>query len=80
LRRDVLTQALTVSGAGALLGLMAAFGTSRILSSILFEVSPTDPLALAAACGALLVVAVIAAYGPARRATRIDPAIALRAD
>ncbi len=80
LRRDVLAQALTVSGAGALVGLAAALGTSRILSAILFEVSPTDPVALAATCGVLLVVVLGAAYGPARRATRIDPADALRAD
>jgi len=80
LRRDVLAQALAVSGAGALVGLVAAFGTSRLLSAILFEVSPTDPISLAAACVVLLIVVSIAAYGPARRATRIDPANALRAD
>jgi predicted permease len=80
LRRDVLAQALAVSGAGALVGIFAAFGTSRILSAILFEVSPTDPISLAAACAVLLVVVLIAAYGPARRATKIDPANALRAD
>jgi predicted permease len=80
LRRDVLIHALIVSGAGAAIGLVAAFGTSRLLSSILFEVSPADPVALAAACGVLLVVVLIAAYAPARRATKIDPANALRAD
>jgi ABC-type antimicrobial peptide transport system permease subunit len=73
-------QALTVSGAGALVGLAAALGTSRLLSTILFEVSPTDPIALASACGVLLIVVLIAAYVPARRATKIDPASALRAD
>jgi ABC-type lipoprotein release transport system permease subunit len=51
-----------------------------MLSAILFEVSPADPVALAAACGVLLVVVLIAAYAPARRATQIDPAKALRAD
>jgi putative ABC transport system permease protein len=80
LRRDVLVQALTVSGAGALVGLAAALGTSRLLSAILFEVSPTDPVALVLACAVLLVVVSLAAYGPARRATKIDPATALRAD
>jgi len=80
LRRDVLLQALTVSGAGALVGLLAAVGTSRLLSAILFEVSPTDPIALASACGVLMLVVLIAAYVPARRATKIDPASALRAD
>ena len=80
LRRDVLTQAFKVAGAGALVGLVAALATSNVLSTILFEVSPTDPLALAVACAVLLVVVLVAAYGPARRATKIDPAIALRAD
>jgi len=80
LRRDVLIHALRVSGIGALVGLVAAFGTSRLLSSILFEVSPADPVALAAACAALLVVVLVAAYAPASRATKIDPANALRAD
>jgi predicted permease len=80
LRRDVLLHALKVSGIGAVVGLVAAFGTSRMLSAILFEVSPADPVALAAACGVLLVVVLIAAYAPARRATQIDPAKALRAD
>jgi ABC-type antimicrobial peptide transport system permease subunit len=80
LRRDVLIHALTVSGAGALVGLVAAFGTSRVLSSILFEVSPSDPIAFATACGVLLIVVLFAAYGPARRATKIAPADALRAD
>jgi len=79
-RRDVILQALTVSGAGALVGLIAAFGTSRLLSAILFEVGPADPIALAMACGVLLLVVLAAAYGPARRATKIDPANALRAD
>jgi putative ABC transport system permease protein len=80
LRRDVLTQAFKVAGTGALVGVVTALVTSRLLSSILFEVSPTDPAALATACAVLLVVILIAAYGPARRATKIDPAIALRAE
>ena len=80
LRRDVLTHALAVAGVGAAIGIVGALATSRVLSAILFEVSPTDPVALAAACAVLLIVVLIAAYAPARRATRVDPAIALRAD
>jgi putative ABC transport system permease protein len=80
LRREVLVQALTVSGTGALVGVVAAFGTARLLSGMLYEVSPTDPIAVSAACAVLLCVVLLAAYGPARRATRIDPASALRAD
>lgn len=80
LRRDVLMHALSVAGVGAAVGIVGALAASRILSAILFEVSPTDPVALAAACAVLLIVVLVAAYAPARRATLVDPAIALRAD
>ena len=52
---------------------------SRALKSYLFQVSPADPLSLAAAAAILIVAAVAAAYVPARRATRVDPLLALRA-
>ncbi len=80
LRREVLQQAFTVAGAGALVGIAGALATSRLLGSLLFQVSPTDPVALVGACGLLLVVALLAAFIPARRATAIDPAQALRAE
>jgi predicted permease len=80
LRRDVLTQALIVSGSGALLGLIATLILSRMLSTILFGVSPTDPIAITGACAVLLMAVMIAAYVPARWATKVDPASALRAD
>jgi len=80
LRRDVLAEALGMAGAGAVVGLVVALGASRLLSSLLFEVSPGDPLAMIGALVVLLLVALAAAYIPARRATRIDPATALRAD
>lgn len=80
IRRDVLGRALVVTGAGMLVGLACALAASRLLASMLFEVSPADPLAIAGACALLLVVAVVAAYAPARRATQVDPAEALRAD
>lgn len=80
LRREVLTQALIVSGSGALVGLIATLIMSRLLSTILFGVSPTDPIALMAACAVLLIAVTIAAYVPARWATKVDPAAALRAD
>ena len=79
-RRDVLGRATRVVGAGAMIGLVVALATSRLLSALLFEVSPTDPIALGGACIVLLGVGAIAAYLPARRATRIDPAVALRAE
>jgi putative ABC transport system permease protein len=79
-RRHILGQALSVSGVGAVVGTALSLASSRLLRALLFEVSPTDPVALATACAILLIVAVIAAYVPARWATRIDPANALRAE
>jgi ABC-type antimicrobial peptide transport system permease subunit len=82
-RRDVMT--LIVRGAlypvcvGGAIGLIALAPLSRVLKSYLFQVSPADPLSLAAAAAILIVAAVAAAYVPARRATRVDPLLALRA-
>jgi ABC-type antimicrobial peptide transport system permease subunit len=80
LRRGVLTQALMVTGAGAIAGLAVALASSRLLASLLFQVSPLDPLSMVGSAGLLLVVALIAAYVPARHATKVDPVRALRAD
>jgi len=80
LRQMVLGQALWVAGAGAAVGLLGALAGSRLLTSMLFEISPTDPVTLAGGLALLLAVALFAAYLPARRATRIDPAQALRAE
>ena len=73
---------LPVAGAVAAVGtgLAGAFATTRLLRALLFNVSPTDPATLAAVSALLLMVAALAAYLPARRATRIDPVQALRAD
>jgi putative ABC transport system permease protein len=79
-RRLVLGQALSVVAIGVAVGLTAAVTGSRLLRSLLYRVSPTDPLTLAAVTALLLAVAVVAAYVPARRATRVDPMEALRAE
>jgi putative ABC transport system permease protein len=79
-RRAVLGDALAVCGIGAAVGIAGTLFTSGLLARLLFEVSPTDPIALGSACVVLLIVAVLASYVPARWATRIDPASALRAD
>jgi len=79
-RADVMRHAGFVAAIGAGVGLIGALVGSRLLGSLLFEVSPTDPFALGGACVVLLSVAAAAAYLPARRATAIDPARALRAD
>jgi putative ABC transport system permease protein len=79
-RRSVLARALGMTGVGAVVGLAGALLISRLLARLLFEVSPTDPVTLATVCGLLAVVAFCAAYIPARRATRIDPAESLRVE
>jgi ABC-type antimicrobial peptide transport system permease subunit len=61
-------------------GLAAALVLTRLMKSLLFEVSPADPLTYAAASAALILAAVLGSYLPARRATRVDPVEALRAE
>lgn len=80
IRREVLTRSLSVTSGGMLAGLVCALAASRLLTGLLFEVSPADPLALLGASGLLLAVAGAAAYLPARWATKVDPVQALRAD
>jgi putative ABC transport system permease protein len=77
---DVLRGAMRVSVAGAAIGLVAAALVSRFAQSLLFEIGPDDPAALLGACTLLLIVALIAAYVPARLASRVNPARALQAD
>ena len=79
-RRDVMRRAGIVTGVGAFAGIVVALAASRLFTSLLFDVRPTDPLSLGGACVVLLAVGGVAAYLPARRATRIDPAQALRAE
>ncbi len=71
---------LVLSGIGAVCGLIAAFGLTRLMKSLLFNVSPADPLTYLIASLCLILAAVIASYLPARRATKVDPAVTLRAE
>jgi len=80
LRRDVLGTALGVTSLGAAVGLAAAVMSGRLLTALLFQVSPTDPITLTGVSALLLGVGVGAAYLPARRVMRIDPAQTLRAE
>jgi predicted permease len=75
--RLVLREGLLLGGLGVAAGLAAAVVSTRVLRSLLFEVTPTDPVTLGAAAGLLLAVAFAAALLPARRATRVDPVVAL---
>jgi ABC-type antimicrobial peptide transport system permease subunit len=79
-RLEVLRRAAIVTGTGAAIGLIGALAVSRLFASLLFEVAPTDAVSLGGSCLVLLAVGAIAAYLPARRATKIDPVQALRAD
>jgi hypothetical protein len=71
---------LTMSGIGAFCGLIAAVALTRFMKSILFGVSPADPLTYTAAVGCLILAAVFGSWLPARRAARVDPVQALRAE
>jgi ABC-type antimicrobial peptide transport system permease subunit len=76
----VVRQGLGLAALGVTLGLGCAWASTRLLAGLLFGVTPTDPLTLAAGAALLAGVAVGASYLPARRAARIDPVIALRAE
>lgn len=78
LRNMVLRQAMLLAGVGIALGLAAAFGLTRLMSSLLFGVAPHDPMIFGAVAGVLAAVALLASYIPARRALKVDPVIALR--
>jgi hypothetical protein len=78
--RLVLAQVFGVVGVGVIAGLAGALATSRLLQSLLFHVSPIDLPTLGGVCLLLVAVAALAGYLPARRAARIDPVEALRAE
>jgi ABC-type antimicrobial peptide transport system permease subunit len=73
-------EGLQLAGVGAALGLLAAAGLTRLMSSLLFGVKALDPLTYAGVSALLICAAVLASYLPARRAVAIDPVQALRAE
>jgi putative ABC transport system permease protein len=79
-RSLVVSQAVRLGGSGLGMGIAGALAVTRVLDSLLFGVSASDPLTFAAVSAALIAVLLLAAYLPARRATRVDPIVALRAD
>ena len=76
--RMVVGQSVRLAVAGAVIGVAGAFVGMRLLQSLLFEVKPTDPIVLGGTCVTLILIAMLAAAAPARRATKIDPVEAMR--
>jgi putative ABC transport system permease protein len=74
----IVGQGLRLTLVGLLLGGVGALGATRLLGGLLYGVRPADPPTFAAVCGLLLAIALLACWAPARRATRVDPMIALR--
>jgi ABC-type antimicrobial peptide transport system permease subunit len=80
LRRMFVRHGFVLSGTGVVVGILAAAGLSRLMASILFQVSPLDVPTYLAVSGVLLAAAVMASYLPARRAASLNPVDALRAE
>lgn len=76
--RMMVAQGVGIAAVGAVLGAVAALGAGQVLSSLMYGVSPRDPVVLLGAALLPIVVAAVASYLPARRASRVDPVVALR--
>ena len=83
-RRDILKQVvrqgLALTLIGIVVGMAGAFGLTRLMDSLLFGVTPTDPLTFAIVAILFGAVTLLACYLPARRATKVDPMVALRCE
>jgi putative ABC transport system permease protein len=76
--RQVVGRGVALVAAGSAIGVLAALGVTRLLASLLYGIEPNDPIALGAAVVVLLMVGMLAAFVPARRASLTDPAVVLR--
>jgi ABC-type antimicrobial peptide transport system permease subunit len=77
-QRAVVARTLLLAGTGTAIGAALSFTASRLMQSLLYGVEPTDPITFAGMATLLLLASALAGYLPARRASRVDPAIALR--
>ena len=76
--RLVVRQGVTLAMIGVLVGIAGAFGVTRLIASLLYNVTPTDPISFGGVAIFLTVIAFVASYLPARRAMTVDPIVALR--
>ena len=74
----VLRNGMSLAFIGAGIGLAGAYAVTRVMSSLLFEVAPTDLATFVTVSAILIMVALLACFIPARRATKVDPLVALR--
>jgi ABC-type antimicrobial peptide transport system permease subunit len=75
-----MTHGLVLTAVGVIVGLAGAFGLNRLIASLLFGVQPTDPTTLVAVIAAITLVAAVACWLPAWRASRLDPNVVLRVE
>ena len=78
--RLIVRQGMAPAALGVLIGIVASLGATRLLEKLLYGVSATDPLVFVSVCALLTVIALGACLVPARRASRVDPNVALRND
>jgi len=78
--RLVLGETLALAAAGVAIGIGGAMATTRLIRALLFRIEPTDPVTFVAISAVLVAAAFAASYLPARRATRVDPMVALRCE
>ena len=74
----VLKHGMLLAAIGIVLGLIGSYGLTKLMSTLLFEVKPTDAVTYVSVAGGLIAIALVACYIPARRATKIDPLVALK--
>jgi ABC-type antimicrobial peptide transport system permease subunit len=78
--RLIVGQAVGLTAIGVTIGLAGAFALTRVIRALLFNIDPLDGLTFAASAAVLLLIAVVSSYLPARRASHIDPTVAMRAE